>query len=144
MVSDNAAYFTSQEFVSYLELNAIRHTKSSPYHPSSNGFVERAVQSLKNGLKKVKEGTLEARIAKILFQYRITPHSTTGIAPAELLLCARPCSRMDALFPNTAVRQSRSSKRVRMTPLLEIILSPLVSLYLYEILQQEKDGYRDT
>ena len=35
VVSDNAAYFTSQEFESYLELNAIRHTKSSPYHPSS-------------------------------------------------------------------------------------------------------------
>ena len=90
MVSDNAAYFTSQEFESYLESNAIRHAKLSPYHPSSNGFVERAVQSLKNGLKKVKEGTLEARIAKILFQYRITLHSTTGIAPAELLLHARP------------------------------------------------------
>ena len=60
VVSDSAAYFTSQEIdhESYLELNAIRHTKSSPYHPSSNGLVERAVQSLKNGLKKETEGTL--------------------------------------------------------------------------------------
>ena len=110
VVLDNAAYFTSQEFESYLELNAICHTKSSTYHPSSNGLVEQAVQSLKNGLKKVKEGTLEARIAKILFQYRITLHSTMGIAPAELLLRARPRSRMDALFPNTAVRVQEQQK----------------------------------
>ena len=115
VVSDNAAYFTSQEFESYLELNAIRHTKSSPYHPSSNGLVERAVQSLKNGLKKVTEGTLEARIAKILFQYRITPHSTTGIAPAELLLRARPRSRMDALFPNTADRVQAKQEQQKNT-----------------------------
>ena len=104
MVSDNAAYFTSQEFESYLELNAICHTKSSLYHPSLNGLVERAVQSLKNGLKKVTEGTLEARIVKIFFQYRITPHSTTGIAPAELSLHERPRSRMDALIQNIADR----------------------------------------
>ena len=115
MVSDNAAYFTSQEFESYLELNAIRHAKLSPYHPSSNGLVERAVQSLKNGLKKVKEGTLEARIAKILFQYRITPHSTTGIAPAELLLRARPRSRMYALFPKTAVRVQAKQEQQKST-----------------------------
>ena len=87
-----------------MELNAIRRTTSSPYHPSSNRLVERAVQSLKNGLKEVKEGSLKARIAKILFQYRITPHSTMGIAPAKLLLRARPHSGIDALFPNTAVR----------------------------------------
>ena len=51
---------------------------------------------------EVKEGTLEARIAMILFQYRITPHSTTGFAPTELLLHARPRLRMDALFLDTA------------------------------------------
>ena len=80
-----------------------------------NGLVERAVQSLKNGLKKVKEGTLEARIAKILFQYRITPHNTTGIAPAELLLHARPYSRMDALFQNTADRVQAKQEQQKST-----------------------------
>ena len=34
VVSDNATSFTSQEFESYLKLNAIRHTRLSPYHPS--------------------------------------------------------------------------------------------------------------
>ena len=29
---------------------------------------------------------LETKLARFLFDYRTTPHSTTGIAPAELLI----------------------------------------------------------
>ena len=107
MVSDNTAYFTSQVLL------GIECHLSSLYHPSSNKLVERAVQCLKNGLKKVKEGTLEASTAKILFQYRITSHSTMGIAPRELLLRARPHSRMDALFQNIAVRVQAKQEQQR-------------------------------
>ena len=35
----------------------------------------------------------------MLFQYRITPHTTTGIAPAELLMRRKLCSRFDMLKP---------------------------------------------
>ena len=37
-------------------------------------------------------------------RYRITPHSTTGMSPAELLLGHRPRSRLDLLKPFTADR----------------------------------------
>ena len=81
-VLDNAPNFTSEDFEHYLKLNGIQHSLSSPYHPSISDLVERAVQTLKKGLKKVKEGTMEARIARILFSYKITPHSTTGVSPS--------------------------------------------------------------
>ena len=32
--------------------------------------------------------------------YRITPHSTTGVPPAELLMGRRLCSRFDAMYPD--------------------------------------------
>ena len=86
IVSDNGPAFTSQEFKYFMRKNGIKHTKSAPYHPSTNGLAERAVQVVKQGLKKYKEGTMEERLAKVLFAYRITPHSTTGVPPAELLL----------------------------------------------------------
>ena len=56
-----------------------------PYHPASNGLAERAVQMIKVGLKKATKGELETRLAQFLFQYQITPHSTTGISPANYL-----------------------------------------------------------
>ena len=63
IVLDNATNFTSEEFATFMRKNGIRHVKSPPYHSSSNGLVERAVQTLKEGLKKLKEGSLETRLS---------------------------------------------------------------------------------
>ena len=104
VVSDNAPYFVSQELESFLKQNGIKHPTSAAYHPASNGLAERAVQTLKNGLKKVRKGSLESRIAKVLFTYRIAPQGTTGSSPAELLMGRIPRTRLDLLFPNPAAR----------------------------------------
>ena len=48
IVSDNATNFTSEEFVTFIRKNAIRHVNSPP---SFNGLAERAVQMLKEGLR---------------------------------------------------------------------------------------------
>ena len=107
LVTDNATCFTSQEFKFFLKKNGIHHTTSAPYHPASNGLAERAVQTVKKGLKKVVLGSLSSRLSKVLFAYRITPQSTTGISPAELLLGRQPRTRLDLLRPNTAARVER-------------------------------------
>ena len=39
-------------------MNGIRHIQTAPYHPSSNGMAERAVQVVKQGIKKQSRGTL--------------------------------------------------------------------------------------
>ena len=83
VVTDNGTCFVSSEFESFLRRNGIKHTTSAPYHPATNGLAERAVQTVKRGLKKVKTGTMNHRLAKVLLTYRVTPHSTTGLAPAE-------------------------------------------------------------
>ena len=46
LVTDNASYFTSQEFQDFAKLNGIRHVTSAPYHPAPNGLAERAVQTV--------------------------------------------------------------------------------------------------
>ena len=104
IVTDNGTGFTSQEFKSFLKDNGVKHVTSSPYHPASNGLAERAVQIVKRGLKKVTSGNMSARIAQVLFTYRITPHTTTGVSPAELLLGRRLRTKLDLIRPNTAKR----------------------------------------
>ena len=105
LVSDNGTPFTSAEFAAFTRANGIKHLTSAPYHPASNGLAERGVQTLKTAVKKADGGgSLEAQICKFLFQYRLTPHSTTGVSPAELLLNRRPRSRLDLLYPDVSSR----------------------------------------
>ena len=85
VVSDNAAYFVSQEMTSFLEKNGIRQVTPAPYNPSSNGLAERAVRTLKEGLKKFSSGSLNTRVCRFLYNYRKTVHSATGKSPAESL-----------------------------------------------------------
>ena len=96
LVSDNGSICTSSEFAAFVGKNGIKHLTSAPYHPASNGLAERAVQTVKGALRKEASGTsLERQLTQFLFRYRLTPHSTTGIAPAELLMGRRPRCRLD-------------------------------------------------
>ena len=86
LVSDNATSFTSSEFQEFTKRNGIHHIRSAPYHPATNGLAERTVQTFKNAMKKVAPGDIDTALARFLFHYRTTPHCTTGLSPAELLL----------------------------------------------------------
>lgn len=115
IVTDNGPCFVSAEFETFLLRNGIKHLTSAPYHPSSNGLAERAVQLVKRGLKKTTSGSMKSRLAQILFHYRLSPQTTTGVAPSELLLGRRPRSRLDLMKPHTAEqvekKQSQQKKQ---------------------------------
>ena len=57
IVTENGSCFTSACFQQFLTMNGIKHITSAPYHLSTTGLVERAVQIVKKGLKKVTEGS---------------------------------------------------------------------------------------
>ena len=100
IISDNAAVFTSAEFVEFLKGNGIRHMRAAPYSPASNGFAEKCVGIIKQGLRKHPDGDIHCRLAKILLSYRRTPHTTTGQSPAEMLYNRQLRSRIDLLRPD--------------------------------------------
>ena len=110
VVSDNGPTFTSEVFKEFVEKNGIRHILTAPYHPASNGLAELAVETLKEGLRKMTGHTLETKLALFLFQYRITPHTTTGLPPAEMLLGRKPKSHLDLLRPDVGAKVARSQE----------------------------------
>ena len=104
LVSDNGTAFTSTEFMNFTKRNGIRHIRTVPYHPSSNGLVEKAVQTFKDAMKKANMDSIETMVSRFLFQYRITPHSATGMSPAELMMGRQLKSHLSLLLPDIAGR----------------------------------------
>ena len=100
LVTDNGTVFTSEEFNRFTKQNGIHHVGLAPYYPASNDLVERAVQTFKDFMKKMKEGSVEVNVSRFLLQYCTTPHSTTGISPAEMLIGRHLRSRLDLVVPD--------------------------------------------
>ena len=110
LVSDNGSAFTSIRFQTFVEKHGIQHVRSAPYHSSSNGQAERVVQTFKEAIQKTT-GDVQTRLARFLFQYRLTPHSSTGLSPAEMLQGRCPRSHLDLIHPDTSVKVTRSQER---------------------------------
>ena len=103
LVTVNGTQFTSEEFQAFLRSNGIKHIRTAPYHPATNGSAERLVQTVKQALKAGmhRGAVLEQCLASFLLQYRNTPHATTGVAPS-LLPCGRKLrTRLELLRSST-------------------------------------------
>ena len=53
LLSDNGAGYISQQFNQYLRLVGIRHITASPFHPQTNGKIERYHRTVKGEIKQV-------------------------------------------------------------------------------------------
>ena len=71
----------------FLHLKGIKHSRTAPYHPATNGIAEHFVQTLKRTLLAGREDARspEHKLASFLLHYRTTPHSVPGEPPSVLL-----------------------------------------------------------
>ena len=102
IVTDSGPQFISEEFGVFTKMNGIKHIKSAPYHPSTNGAVERLVQTFKKAMKAGvhDDQTHSQRLASFLLSYRSTPHATTHETPGELFLKRKLRTRFDLIKPD--------------------------------------------
>ena len=103
LVSDNGPQLSkSHEFTNFLEKNGIRYIPIPSYHPASNGQAEVMVGKFKQAMKKMSSAAdkdIHHCLANWLFEYRNTPHTTTGFEPAVLMFGRRPRTALSLLSP---------------------------------------------
>ena len=88
VLSDNGTNFTSKVMARFCMTVGIKQIKTSPYHPQTDGVVERFNTTLKRLLRKLtKDPTVEwdKCFPYGLWVYRGTVHRTTGFSPYHLL-----------------------------------------------------------
>ena len=83
LVSHNGPQSTSNRFATFAKQWEFCHNTSSPKFPSSNGQSDRAIQTVRNALRKAQESKKDVYLA--LLEYRNTPVNTNIPSPAELL-----------------------------------------------------------
>lgn len=88
ILTDQGSNFMSQLLKELYKLLHIKPIRTSPYHPQTDGLVERFNQTLKAMLRKsaVEEGKdWDKLLPYLLFAYREVPQASTGFSPFELL-----------------------------------------------------------
>src|SRR6266511_1288335 len=86
IISDRGTHFNNQVIENLLKRFKIRHNLSTPYHPKTNGLVERFNKTLCESLAKLNEEreNWDKYISPTLFAYRIKINKSTQLTPFYL------------------------------------------------------------
>jgi len=90
LLSDNGSGYVSRLFREYLQLVGIRHVLAAPYHPQTNGKLERYHQTLKRDVNQLPYDVpreLEVAIGRFVdfYNYRRYHKALKDIIPADML-----------------------------------------------------------
>lgn len=111
LLSDNGSGYVSQAFRDYLHLVGIHHILASPFHPQTNGKLERYHQSIKqevNPLPYEMPADLEQAIAEFVdyYNYRRYHKALGNITPDDVLQ-----GRRDSILAKRKEVQTQTLRR---------------------------------
>ena len=87
ILSDRGTHFVNKIITSLCERFMIKHKLSTPYHPQTNGMVERFNRTLCETLAKIseKDNQWDFHLSAALFAYRTNKQNTTKFTPFYLI-----------------------------------------------------------
>ena len=111
LLSDNGSGYISKAFHEYVQLVGIRHIFAAPYHPQTNGKLERYHQTLKRSVNQVPYDVpmdLQCAIEKFVefYNYRRYHKSLKDVTPSDML-----AGRRDQILARRKEAKDRSLQR---------------------------------
>ena len=125
LLSDNGSSYVSGDLAEWLQDKGMKHSRGAPYHPQTQGKIERWHQTLKNRIlleNYFLPGDLEAQIEAFVDHYNHQRHheSINNVTPADVyfsrdkaILKQRPSRDIATQYPSRQWNGSneRHSKR---------------------------------
>ena len=97
ILMDNGTNFVSNVVKQFCQTTGVHQIKTSPYHPETDGMVERFNSTLKRLLRKLTQNNKVECLPFVLCAYRGTVHATTGLSPYKLLFGRKMRMPLDKL-----------------------------------------------
>lgn len=112
--SDNGPPFNSHDFAQFADYLGFQHRKVTPLWPQANGGVERFMSTIKKTVQaaQVEKKAWKQELYRFLRNYRATPHSTTGVSPAEALFNRKMKIKLPEISKKTS--PTKLDKKIRL------------------------------
>ncbi|KAH9264245.1 hypothetical protein BASA83_012259 [Batrachochytrium salamandrivorans] len=106
IISDRGKSFLAEGIDLFERENKIRHLATTPYHPQTNGMVERMHSMLGHGLTTLVHGKRDRwdeYLPQVLLALRTRTHAVTGFSPFFLLFGIHPRLPTDETPPRNTL-----------------------------------------
>ena len=102
LLSDRGTSFTSSIIEELCKILGIQQMQTTPYHPQTNGLVERSHQMIMCMIGKLgedKKADWPSHLAEIVHAYNATQSTVTGYSPHYLMFGQQPRLPVSFIFP---------------------------------------------
>ena len=102
LLSDRGANFMSSVIDEMCKILGVKKLWTMPYHPQTNGLVERSHQMIMQMIGKLgedKKANWPSHLAEIVHTYNATHSAVTGYSPHYLMFGQKPRLPVDFYFP---------------------------------------------
>ena len=99
--TDQGTQFESKLFQNLCELLDIDKTRTTAFHPQSDGLVERFNKTLEDMISKyiiVDQRSWDSSLQLLLMAYRTSEHESTGYTPNRMMFGREPLLPVDLLI----------------------------------------------
>ena len=112
VVSDNGPEFVNRDIEKYFKQNGITHKVTTPYHPASNGKVERFNRTIQEIIKKRCDvpHRWPSILSDALYAYNTTPSSNDNLSPYQKTFGRKPTLPKT---PGTVTSQGERFQNIR-------------------------------